>query len=71
MWMTRRRSLGWIRSSVWLHCCSFISFRRFLRSKNEMMQLAGIQKIAVNTTTVTASGKNINTNRYRKGSDTH
>lgn len=53
MWMTRRRSLGWMRSSVWLHCCSFSSRRRFLRSKKDIMQLAGIQKMAVNTTTVT------------------
>lgn len=54
MWMTRRRSLGWIRSRVWLHWCSFSSSRRWRRSKNEMMQLAGIQKMAVSTTMVTA-----------------
>lgn len=51
--ITRRRSLEWIKSNVWLHCWSFISCRRFFRSKNEMIQLAGIQKRAVITTTVT------------------
>lgn len=53
IWITLRRSLGWIKSNVWLHSNSFICWRNFFRSKKEIMQLAGIQNIAVITTTVT------------------
>lgn len=59
IWITLRRSLGWIKSNVWLHSNSFICWRNFFLSKNEIMQLAGIQNIAVITTTVTV-GMTIN-----------
>lgn len=54
MWMTRRLSLEWISSTDWFHLYDFDSLCRFFRSTYEMVVLAGIQKRAVRSTTVTA-----------------
>lgn len=64
MWITRRRSLEWIRSGDWLHCSSLSSSRRWRRSKNVIKQLAGIQKMAVSTTTVTVQSMSLHDGQY-------